>query len=460
MIRETTDANRSVALLTGLALAAAAGVAITVHPTATILALAVVSIGALIVLAPSTCFPITTILLSFPLSGWGASLGADLRTRTIICLAIALVGATAALRFNTAPPVNTRVVVVLAALFLFIGYQAATTSDYSNQIGARLLTFVTAALVAFSIWASHRSQPKMVALATTFTVAFLCGEAILGIVQFAAGQLVFMGQALPAASITEATNIPGFVRGIGTFYHANSLALSLVLGLVMALASLTSQYRAQRLVGLIALPVLSLGIVASLSRAGVLALVLVALGYGMLRFGHRRETIVVGIVIVATVAAFFVVPGLQSALDRFDPTAASTRDAGSNAARLSNLDGAIGAFVQRPLTGWGFGTSSLVDVQYGGNTNLGSGNEYLEVLQGGGIILAVIFILLVGVAAPPFRAALVMRSPLALYALILPLYALVESILQGDFLVIIAAGLVLTSIAISQANVDSPTSNH
>ena len=447
-------------LLVSVVVASLVGIAITMRPGASILMVAACGVGLLVLAFPPMSLVVEVVLLSIPTSGWGATFGAGLQIRTFVCLAIGALGAVAAARFQFPKTLNGRLLIVVALIVIFIGYQAAASDQYRSQIAARLLMIGIALSVAAAIWMSHRSQPNAVAASVTLAVVFLSLEAALGIAQFATSRLLLMGEALPPASIAEATNIPGFVRGIGTYYHANALALALVLGLIMALASFTFENQVHRRVALAAMPVMTLGIVATLSRAGLAALAIVSIGYLLLRVGRAREAVVVALVVLVTLAAFFLIPGLQSAAGRFDPTATGNRDAGANAARIANLTGAIHAIEEKPWTGWGFGTSSQIDVGFGGYTNLGAGNEYLEVLQGGGLILGVLMVALVMALVPAFRRALVLRSPLALYAIVLPLYALVESILQGVFLVLLVAGITLAAIVGQAPNGQSTPRNN
>jgi O-antigen ligase len=189
-------------------------------------------------------------------------------------------------------------------------------------------------------------------------------------------QLTSIGEQL-----TGLASVPG--RAIGLTPHSNHLATIAAMAIPIALSrATTAQSSLMRRLSGVSVLVLAGGIGVSGSRAGLLA---GALGVTLVLLFQRRERIRAIRIVVATLALTAVLvatafgPGLVSELssgyERLTGKIAPTSVQESDDARRQAYGRAIKDFVQHPLTGTGLGTARLAH------------NLYLQLLQGGGILL-------------------------------------------------------------------------
>lgn len=194
-------------------------------------------------------------------------------------------------------------------------------------------------------------------------------------------QLIAIGEQL-----TGIESAPG--RAIGLATHSNHLAVLGAIALPVALSrAITAPRALRRRLSWASVVVIGTGVAVSGSRAGLLA---GTLGLLLVLFLQRHEfkrivggVAVVGaaIVIMASILGTVSPSPLRSGLDRLTGGSQSSFVQRSNAARRLAAERAIDDFVQHPLTGTGLGTVRL-------------GHDlYLQVLQGGGVVLLSAFAL-------------------------------------------------------------------
>lgn len=379
--------------------------------------------------------------LALPTSGWGTVLGSTrVRLPALLILAcVALISLRNQNRIKGSVLPNSvpvRMIMLLAFLTLQVVFA------YSGATAQRVLEFDIALAVGSIVYLCHIGSDHLLWRSLQATLIFMAAEALLGVIQFAQSRPVGMSSVLTSQAQEEATNISGYFRGIGTFYSANSLALTIAMSLPVALWQLRTNGKSLRLTNLLLIVLLVVGMLASLSRAGVISLVVVALGSTALSRDWRQVGRIVAMVAVLG-TVIFAVPVLHHAVNRFTSSSTASRDQGSDTARTANTTAALRVFLNNPIVGVGLGEGTKVSAAYGGYTNLGAHNAYLDILEGGGVVL---FLLLVAVLSPmrrEFIAAWASGDPLALFLPLVFTYGWFESLFQGLPLTLIAIGVAL-----------------
>lgn len=317
-------------------------------------------------------------------------------------------------------------------------------ADWRHAIAERAADYALALLLGCLVVAERSADSRR--RTAWWLVALGVGEAVLAGLQAAfRGDLVW-GGTLNAVQREEATNIHGYFRGIGTVGHGNSLALVLVLvTCIAAWLLVTATTRRERSIAILALVLIVLGVLSSLSRAGMLAIGLMCIGvafWGVRKITWSRRRVVGAIGLGLLVAlALVVVPPLRHSAERFLPGHAAARDAGSGDVRAALGDASLRAFEARPVAGWGYGTDVFVLSRYNpGLWRLGTHDTYLDLLVGGGVVGAALF-LAAGLACAWFLRRVKGRERLliGLTLLVILSYAFFETLMAAPALVLIGA---------------------
>ncbi len=441
--------------LAAVGTAAIAGAAAARSPALSALFLAV-PLLAWLAARPAYTIPVVVTLLALPVSGSWVALG-DSVERKLMILVLVGWGVLWARVSNTPrlalPKAVSRALLCLVVVPIYGLLQLLYTS-YPSLVAIRVVEWVVALGLLLIAFSTQRRDVRALNGPVAAVVALGAVEALLGIAQFAAKSPLFMQSALTDVQIRESFNIPPLFRGLGTTYHANTLAIMLALTIPLGLLLLGTGRPWTRLLGALATPIMVLGLLSTLSRAGAAALLLLAVGaitFGAPRVRHR-VAIVMALGSVVILVVLPLVPLLSTILGRFFGNASASRDLGSSLTRDASTRATVRAFEDRWVAGHGYGSSSSVGVEYGANRGFGAHNAYLDVLQGGGIVLA--GLMLVGVIAVwmALRAAGVLRSPIAAGLLVFVAYGLVETVLQG-----LPLALAFTLVGVALRSIEQPS---
>ena len=342
-------------------------------------------------------------------------------------------------------PRHRVLVAVLLAPLAFITAQVALAPvDWRHAIAERAADYSLALLLGAVILV----EPSAVSRRRTAWCLVAVGvvEALLAGLQAGFRDDLVWGGTLSAVQRQEATNIHGYFRGIGTVGHGNSLALVLVLFTCLgAWLLITAGNRRERWFAVLSTLVLVLGVLSSLSRAGMLALglmLLAAVAYGSRRIHWSKQRVATAAVLIVLVGlAVAVVPPLRHSAERYVPGREAARDAGSGDVRAALVDASMQAFEDRPLAGWGYGADVFVLSHYNpGLWRLGTHSSYLDLLVGGGLIGSAAFLAAaLGCAWTLRRVRGSERSLVGLTLVAVLTYAFFETLLAGPALLLIAA---------------------
>lgn len=261
-------------------------------------------------------------------------------------------------------------------------------SAWPSSVALRVAALSTALVAATVLFSTGPATAASQRLLLRIVVGLAIAQVSLAVLQVALKRPFLMEAQLGSQSLAEASNLSGQFRAIGTFQHANSLSLFLVVLLLISLAYVTStQLAGDRALATVAVVICVLGVALTLSRLGILSVLLIGLGVLLKR--PRTALRVVPVFTAALLCLSVLAPVLLSqTTDRFLGTSdrVASRDAGSGVARDQNRQAGVRAFLERPLTGWGAGTAERTSAQFGGYTGYGPHNTYVDVAQGGGVI--------------------------------------------------------------------------
>lgn len=430
--RSTGYLASTVIMATGL------GIGLSVSPRVTGAAAGALLSLSVLASRPRLFLYLTPVLVALPSNGpWGSALG-QYRTRLTFLL---LGGLVAVLASPQAPGkrklgVGIPLVGVSVVIVLHLLLQA-----FPADLTTRALEMAVALSLATTAYRQTMSDRRPAVVAARVITVYMLIEVAIGAAQFAMHDPLFMASSLSPAAIEEATNIPGLFRALGTYSHANSLGLSLTLALPFALRMRKDPEQRWRSISLPAVLLILLGVAFSLSRGALLVSTGILLLNVFLQ-PHRTKsaTAMVGVLSVIAVSVLTITPVTQ-AFERFTSSSVASRDMGSAAARTANMGAAWSGFLRSPLVGHGFGSSAIEGNEYGGYTGLGAHDAYLDVLQGGGIVLFGCACLLGLALAPRVSAARRALDPLWLLPPAVLAYAFVESVIQASFVMIIALSL-------------------
>ena len=436
------DRIQLVGLPAGVLLAALLGALVSTHrPTTLAAVIALALIGIIVVANPTMAIVVSVLGLALPISGWGQSLGSE-RTRLIAIVALASLGLFATWARGTAVLSHKRIWPRAALLIGFLMVQVSTAA-FPRPVAQRMLEVTVALIVAGVTSWSIRYDERSFERALGLIVGFMSAEAVLASLQLILSRPLLMGGVLSETSQSEARNIGGYFRGIGTFYHANGLALASALTIPIALTLARWPVNHRGFLRLLPTLILSAGIIASLSRAGILALGLIAICMGAIALKTGR---LLRLILVASLSLglLFSVTPLRRATARFTSGEVNMRDQGADRARAADLSASFAAFRQNVLVGQGFGASAEEGIVFGGYPGQGAHNAYLDFLEGGGIALATLFAFLILPLGRPWLKAWRCGDPLAFCLPLACVYGLFESILQGMYVVLL--GIALSTI--------------
>ncbi|MGN6687272.1 MAG: O-antigen ligase family protein [Actinomycetales bacterium] len=347
-------------------------------------------------------------------------------------LAIASFGCLSQIAANSVrwPPLATAISLAIL-LFLLVEYvQISGSTDVLSRLAAILASFLTVPTVLGSGERSWTDSRRLIAAMTVIGAA----ESAIGLAQAMAHRLILPSWIYPAGTAQACVEIPGFFRATGTLGHPNALALTLIMTLPFALYGAGTSTSAKRK-WLAAVVLIAVGCIATLSRSGFLALVAAGLCLALLpskRRSHRRAAALGFLSAVAVLGIIGPFARLTSTQD------VSVRDSGSDAARLANMGAALRNWLTAPITGHGLGTSAVLGVDQGGYAGLGAHNTYLDILEGGGVVLALLLLSLgLTVLRRPLRTHWKVGSPLFLIAPLVVVTGLFETLLQSGFVCMI-----------------------
>lgn len=258
------------------------------------------------------------------------------------------------------------------------GVTVPVSSDFGGNILVAVRFAVTVALLPLLIATVSDSRARV--------------ERIVGLwlASVVVNCLVALSDSLDLTSIGEQVtglaSAPG--RAIGLTPHSNHLATIAAMAIpVAASRATTAQSSLGRWLSWSSVLVMAAGIGVSGSRAGLLA---GALGVAVVLLRQRHERMrtirrvaTVGVACVLLTSAFGSgsLSDLSVGLDRLTGKVQSSSVQVSNAGRLQAYERAIDDFTQHPLTGTGLGVVRLAH------------NLYLQLLQGGGVLLLCAFAL-------------------------------------------------------------------
>lgn len=246
------------------------------------------------------------------------------------------------------------------------------SSDFAGNILVTLRFVVTLLFVPLLIGIVGDSHPRVGWMVDAWLASAVLNALVAVTDSF---QLISIGEL-----VTGFESVPG--RAVGLSTHSNHLALVAAMALPVAVSrAITAPRPLRRRLSWVSVVVLGAGIAVSGSRGGLLA---GALGLLLVLFLQRHEfkRIVGGVVgfgaavvIFASILNTASVSALRSGYDRLTGGVPSTYLQRSDAARRQAAGRAIGDFSRRPVTGAGLGT-----VRQGHDL-------YLQLLQGGGVVL-------------------------------------------------------------------------
>lgn len=421
--------------------ALAAGVGMVTAPKQLLLVLAVVGAGYLGLLRPYLLVVAVPFLVALPSTGfWADELG-HYRTRLAVLLVVTVA---AIVLIRTRRSARQPAVVSAAGVALVLLAVQVYTQPPSVGLTTRALECALAVMVGWLAYRQAIGDVRVVEVVGRALVAFTLVQVCLAVAQFVTRSPLLMASTLSPQALVEATNIAGLFRGMGTFSHGNSLGLWIAFVLPWALRLTNDSSDRWRAATAPVTAVLLLGAVLTLSRGAVVVCAVVMLAHLGLRRG-RIKRVAIGLTVIALAGLVVnATPALSDAVGRFTSSGTDLRDAGSGLARTANMQAAWSAFTARPVTGHGFGTSSEVGRDFGGYTGLGAHNTYLDILQGGGLVLLLCFVV-IGVAVwRPLVTARRSGDPLWLLPVSVLVYGMVESVTQGAFVSLIAIGLAMT----------------
>jgi len=234
---------------------------------------------------------------------------------------------------QSAPAVldRTQPVIIGIAVIAIGGFLGSMTSSHLESGIANLTRFVIAALATTLViaWWSPTLQTVRVGLWSWVIGAVV--SALIGIVQVSQGQ---------------------HSRAVGLTTHPNSLAITSLMAVGPAVYLLSSATGRLRPIAMASIIVLSVAIVASGSRAGLLGYVAVLVVMTILSRDRVSVVLSSGAVIAATVGTLIVGSG-ENALSRLvDFNGLSAR--GSDTARVGLLQDNIALAIAHPVFGTGF----------------------------------------------------------------------------------------------------------
>jgi hypothetical protein len=226
----------------------------------------------------------------------------------------------------------SRWLLIVGALFLVGGTIGALTSSGEDGFDVAVKFTLSLLVVTVVVWCYVTGVASWLHLATLFTI----GAAVSALVALAN----------PGAF--------GQGRSLGLTNHPNHLGFSMLLAIALAVGTLGSRSALQRIVTIAALPLLTLALLASGSRAALVGLA--AWGIVTVALSHRIRTPALVLGSLTLIGLALVLPGTvdsgPSALSR--TLAPSNLEAASTAERASNFDNALAKIAERPVTGHGF----------------------------------------------------------------------------------------------------------
>jgi O-antigen ligase len=419
----------------GLILAAVFGAGAAVVPGVAFPVIGAVGLLTVALCRPRAILYMSPLLVALPSGGvWADHLG-QYRTRLGVLLLLALVALLVSRRGRSTR--SAAVALPLLGIGGSLTYHLLTQS-FLTPLTTRALEVALAVVCGLLAFRQTRLDGTTVAVFGRVVVVFMSAQVSIAAAQFVFRDPLLMASALSAQAMSEASNISGLFRGIGTYYHGNSLGLALALSLPFALRLHLDPHKRWRALAPAATVVMLLGVVFTLSRGALAVTVLVLSAHAALN-QHRVRRALGALAALGLVAlAGLWIPAIGAAIARFTTTQSDVRDAGSGLARNANMGAAWDGFAASPLLGHGFGSSAAMGAEYGGYTGLGAHNTYLDVLQGGGILLMACFVWLAVQSFRPYVSAKRRVDPLWLVAPAVLTYGMVESVLQASFVVLIA----------------------
>lgn len=358
---------------------------------------------------------------------------------THLSLALLLIGIVALGSIFTAPSAPLRMRTHLFGLFLLVILcSQLIVFSFSMHVAARVAAVVAGAALALTVYLRGHANIDRVRRAFIATTVLVSLQAGLGIVQALSKQLLPSGYPFSSETLDAVTDLPGLFRGVGTFAHPNALGIVLVLMLPVAIWLLQGSSGLHRAIWSVAISLIVVAALATLSRSAVLALFAVGamLVLGLRRVGRSRRVLYVFTVSTLMIPGLFVGPFARFGVD----VAVANRDSGSNEARLANMRASALAWQEQPWFGHGLGSGPLLSYRFGGYRELGAHNTYLDVLAGGGVVLAVALTLGAYLYwIPAMRFLRKDRNALFAVPVAVGVLGMFESLFQSGFVVLIGA---------------------
>lgn len=355
---------------------------------------------------------------------------------SIALLVVAMAALTSSITLRSAA-LQTRTYAFGLTLLLVLGLQL-TLFSVSSSVGARVAAIVAGAALAIVVYQRGQEDIDRVRRAFAATVVLVLSQAVLGLAQALTESLLLPGFLFSHSTLAAASDLPGFFRAVGTFAHPNAMGIVLALTLPVAIWLWQESSPAKRSAWAVGIAVIAAAALATLSRSAVLALLGAAgaLAIGLPGAGRWRRLLA-----FATLASLITFSQFLGPFARLSGgSAVAARDSGSNEARLANMQAAMLAWQDERWLGHGLGSGARLGYRYGGYRDLGAHNTYLDVLAGGGIVLAVILVIGAGLYWLPTMRVLRRRGN-ALFALpiVLAVTGMFESLLQTGFVVLVGA---------------------
>jgi O-antigen ligase len=243
------------------------------------------------------------------------------------------------------PLANPGVLERLLALYVVLyGLQATYSSDFEKALQQMVFFYVPFALMFFLL-ARLQWNGRLIRQCLTVTIALALLFAALGFVEYATKTLILNPR------LVAANDVHAYFTVNSVFFDPDIFGRFLVLVMIAVAAGLLQRAEPRRQLGATGvLAVLWGGLVLTLSRSSLGALLVGLATLAALRWRMRWALLVAGAVVVIGVATIAISPktfGLNQGLN------------GASSGRAGLVSGGLDLFGNRPL--WGYGSGSFVN---------------------------------------------------------------------------------------------------
>ena len=230
---------------------------------------------------------------------------------------------------------------LLAAYLLLYAIQAAYSLDFQLAL-QQVVFFYGPFTLAFSLLSRVQWSPRLVRTCLLVTVGLAIAFTLVAFVEYAT-RSVFLNPKLIATNADHT-----YFAANSVFYDSNIFGRFLALAMVLlAVTLLYDRDRREQLGATFALALLWVGLLVSLSRSSLGALLAGLIGLAALRWRISRAVVAVAVVVGVGAAAVAISPHTFGVEQGFN---------GVFSGRGSLVSGGVQMFGQRPVWGWGSGS--------------------------------------------------------------------------------------------------------